>query len=193
MPVQEGLGQEQGFRSSLFGFDKNDVLSYMNALAQENERKSTAQQEQLRRLQAELDRLNGEQNAARLCVDKLQQDLAAARARADEAEAKCAAAEAEAKNQAGRYRNAQDALNRSQLHCRDLEQEIVRLQGQLEAEQAAAKGELSQAGIAPADPLTDARVEARRILADARLYGGACQRHLRRGAAAAQPPGPRGR
>ena len=31
MPSEPMNIQEQGFRSSLFGFDKNDVLAYMNA------------------------------------------------------------------------------------------------------------------------------------------------------------------
>ena len=35
MPSEPMNIQEQGFRSSLFGFDKNDVLAYMNALANE--------------------------------------------------------------------------------------------------------------------------------------------------------------
>ena len=35
MPSEAKNIQEQGFRSSLFGFDKNDVLAYMNALADE--------------------------------------------------------------------------------------------------------------------------------------------------------------
>lgn len=178
MPTQEGLAQEQGFRSSFFGFDKNDVLAYMNALAEENQRQSGAYQEQIRQLQAQVDRLTGEQNAARLCVDKLQQDLAQANERADTAEKQLAEAEAETEAQTARYRTAQDSLNRAQLHCRDLEQEILRLQQQVEAEKNAAAGEMAQAGIAPADPLADARLEARRILADARLYAENAEKRL---------------
>ena len=178
MPTQEGLAQEQGFRSSLFGFDKNDVLAYMNALATENQRQRAEYQESIRQLQSQVDRLTGEQNAARLCVDKLQQDLETAIQRADAAEQRLAAAEEETRSESARRQTTQDALNRAQLHARDLEQEIVRLQQELEAQQAAAEGEMAEAGIAPADPLADARLEARRLLADARLYAENAEKRL---------------
>ena len=40
--------QEQGFRSSLFGFDKNDVLAYMNALANEAQQQDVYKRQVLR-------------------------------------------------------------------------------------------------------------------------------------------------
>ena len=43
MPSDSMNIQEQGFRSRMFGgFDKNDVLAYMNTLANWNTRKSCA-------------------------------------------------------------------------------------------------------------------------------------------------------
>ena len=52
--------QEQGFRSSLFGFDKNDVLAYMNALANEAQQHELEYNRQLQQLQSKLDELRSE-------------------------------------------------------------------------------------------------------------------------------------
>ena len=59
MPSEPMNIQEQGFRSSLFGFDKNDVLAYLNALDNENRQHSAEQEEQIAQLQAQLDKLRG--------------------------------------------------------------------------------------------------------------------------------------
>ena len=39
MPSMEPPVQEKGFRTSMLGFDKNDVLAYMNALANETQQR----------------------------------------------------------------------------------------------------------------------------------------------------------
>ncbi len=57
MPSEPMNIQEQGFRSSLFGFDKNDVLAYMNALANEAQQHELEYQRQLQQLQSRLDEL----------------------------------------------------------------------------------------------------------------------------------------
>ena len=57
MPSEPMNIQEQGFRSSLFGFDKNDVLAYMNALANEAQQHELEYNRQLQQLQSKLDEL----------------------------------------------------------------------------------------------------------------------------------------
>ena len=57
MPSEAKNIQEQGFRSSLFGFDKNDVLAYMSALADETQQHEMEYEQKLRQLQTELDAL----------------------------------------------------------------------------------------------------------------------------------------
>ena len=51
MPSEPMNIQEQGFRSSLFGFDKNDVLAYMSALADETQQHEMEYEQKLRQLQ----------------------------------------------------------------------------------------------------------------------------------------------
>ena len=75
MPPLDSAVQEQGFRSSLFGFDKDDVLAYVSALAAENQQQAQLYEEQQRQLQAQVDKLKAEQVNARACVEKLQQQL----------------------------------------------------------------------------------------------------------------------
>ncbi len=60
MPSEPMNIQEQGFRSSLFGFDKNDVLAYMNALANEAQQHELEYNRQLQQLQSKLDDLRSE-------------------------------------------------------------------------------------------------------------------------------------
>ena len=52
MPSDSMNIQEQGFRSRMFGgFDKNDVLAYMNTLANEAQQHELEYQEKLHQLQ----------------------------------------------------------------------------------------------------------------------------------------------
>ena len=83
MPSSQTLSalQEKGFRTTFRGFDKNDVLAYLNALDNENRQHSAEQEEQIAQLQAQLDKMRSEQSAARACVEKLQSDLSAANQR----------------------------------------------------------------------------------------------------------------
>ena len=64
MPSEPMNIQEQGFRSSLFGFDKNDVLAYMNALANEAQQHELEYNRQLQQLQSKLDELRSERGTA---------------------------------------------------------------------------------------------------------------------------------
>ena len=94
MPSSQTLSalQEKGFRTTFRGFDKNDVLAYLNALDNENRQHSAEQEEQITQLQAQLDKMRSEQSAARACVEKLQSDLSAANQRAEAAEKSAAEA-----------------------------------------------------------------------------------------------------
>ena len=88
MPSEPMNIQEQGFRSSLFGFDKNDVLAYMNALANEAQQHELEYQRQLQELQSKLDELRSERGSYDSRMDALRAELAAATQRADAAETK---------------------------------------------------------------------------------------------------------
>ena len=59
MPSSQTLSalQEKGFRTTFRGFDKNDVLAYLNALDNENRQHSAEQEEQIAQLQAQLDKM----------------------------------------------------------------------------------------------------------------------------------------
>ena len=79
--------QEQGFRSSLFGFDKNDVLAYMNTLVNEAQQQELEYQQKLQALQARIDALGSEHSGADAHTASLQERLTAAEQRAEAAEA----------------------------------------------------------------------------------------------------------
>ena len=73
MPSSQTLSalQEKGFRTTFRGFDKNDVLAYLNALDNENRQHSAEQEEQIAQLQAQLDKMRSEQSAARAAIKKI--------------------------------------------------------------------------------------------------------------------------
>ncbi len=185
MPTQGGYAdtvpaeQEQGFRQSLFGFAKEDVLAYMNSRAEESRRQSEAYQEEIQRLQAEIDKLRGEQTAARACVEKLQKDLSDAQERAEDEKQVRAQAQKEAQSQTLRLRGVQEELNRSQLHCRDLEKEILKLHEDAQQQEALRK-EAQPTDHDAEKMLAGARQEARKILADARLYAQSAEEQLQK-------------
>lgn len=82
MPSDSMNIQEQGFRSRMFGgFDKNDVLAYMNTLANEAQQHELEYQEKLRQLQAQLDDLRSQRSDAEARVEALKAELAAANQR----------------------------------------------------------------------------------------------------------------
>lgn len=173
MPSEPMNIQEQGFRSSLFGFDKNDVLAYMNALANEAQL-----------LQSKLDELRSERSTADSRMEALKAELAAATQRADTAEAKRREADEQLetiKKKTASFqstqRESQKNANIWQLKCHDLQQQVDELQKQLTAARA-----LNTAA-APAAPTSDlvreAKLEAGKILADARLYAESAERELK--------------
>ena len=175
--------QEQGFRSSLFGFDKNDVLAYMNALANEAQQHELEYNRQLQQLQSKLDELRSERGTADSRMEALKAELAAATQRADTAEAKRREADEQLetiKKKTASFqstqRESQKNANIWQLKCHDLQQQVDELQKQLTARAL-------NTAAAPAAPTSDlvreAKLEAGKILADARLYAESAERELK--------------
>lgn len=183
MPSEPMNIQEQGFRSSLFGFDKNDVLAYMNALANEAQQHELEYNRQLQQLQSKLDELRSERSTSDSRMEALKAELAAATQRADTAEAKRREADEQLetiKQKTASFqstqRESQKNANIWQLKCHDLQQQVDELQKQLTAART-----LNAA--APAAPTSDlvreAKLEAGKILADARLYAESAERELK--------------
>ena len=161
MPSEPMNIQEQGFRSSLFGFDKNDVLAYMNALANEAQQHELEYNRQLQQLQSKLDELRSERGTADSRMEALKAELAAATQRADTAEAKRREADEQLetiKKKTASFqstqRESQKNANIWQLKCHDLQQQVDELQKQLTAARA-----LNTAA-APAAPTSDLVREA---------------------------------
>ena len=178
MPSEPMNIQEQGFRSSLFGFDKNDVLAYMNALANEAQQHELEYNRQLQQMQSKLDDLRNERNAGDSRIEALKAELAAATQRADAAEAKRREADEQLetiKKKTASFqstqRESQKNANIWQLKCHDLQQQVDELQKQLNTT------------VAPAAPTSDlvreAKLEAGKILADARLYADSAEKELK--------------
>lgn len=182
MPSKEPNMQEQGFRSRVWGFNKDDVLAYMNALANEAQQQEAEYQEQIKQLQTQVDKLKREQTNARACVEKLQSDLSQAIERADDSEKKLAEANDQLKESENRADSYQSRYKESQQSILEWQFKYRDLQKQLEAQQntvpAAPPEEPAAEPAAPvpvhtpeprADVTERARIEARKILADAKL------------------------
>ena len=185
MPSEVKSIQEQGFRSSLFGFDKNDVLAYMNALADETQQREMEYEQKLQSLQTDLDAQRQARTDADARVQALQAEAAAATQRADTAEARRREGEEQLKTlqkQLDTYQNGQKESQKNaniwQLKCHDLQQQVEDLQQQLADTQ-------QQGAAAPApDVVREAQLEARKILADAHLYAQSAEEELRQQAEA---------
>ena len=146
MPSEPMNIQEQGFRSSLFGFDKNDVLAYMNALANEAQQHELEYNRQLQQLQSKLDELRSERSTADSRMDALKAELAAATQRADTAEAKRREADEQLetiKKKTASFqstqRESQKNANIWQLKCHDLQQlSLIHISGRCAPQTAGA-------------------------------------------------------
>ena len=182
MPSDSMNIQEQGFRSRMFGgFDKNDVLAYMNTLANEAQQHELEYQEKLRQLQSQLDDLRSQRADAEARVDALKAELAAANQRADQAEAKrresdeqLQKAQAAAEGVQSEHREIQKNANIWQLKCHDLQQQNETLTQQL-----AAARQLNSAPAPTPDVVREAKLEAQKILADAKLYAESAEKELK--------------
>ena len=208
MPSGEPKVPEQGFRRRVVGgFDENDVLAYVNALVNESQQQQMEYEEQIRQLQGQIDKLKKEQANARTCVEKLQDELLQQTRRAEKAESDHAesekklaesieqysVSESRASGYQGKYRQSQKTLLEWQNKCQELEEEL----DQLRAEKAA-QPEPAPAAPAPAvdpEPAAPAvvpepvpqpqpqpespSIEARKILADSRIYAENAERRMR--------------
>lgn len=181
MPSEARNIQEQGFRSSLFGFDKNDVLAYMNALADEAQQHEMEYEQKLRRVQAELENLRSERADAQARLKSLQAEVEAAGQRAELAENKRREEEEqleELQKQLDTYQNGQKESQKNanywQLKCHDLQQQVEDLQKQL-----AAARQLNPSAAATPELVREAKLEARKILADAKLYAESAEKELK--------------
>lgn len=179
MPSETKNIQEQGFRSSLFGFDKNDVLAYMNALADEAQQHEMEYEQKLRRVQSELETLRGERKDIDARLKALQAEATAANQRAEAAENKRREGQEQLEDlqkQLDTYQSGQKESQKNanvwQLKCHDLQQQLEDAQKQLSA--------LRQNGTAPTpDAIREARLEARKILSDAKLYAESAEKELK--------------
>lgn len=202
MPSMDPTIQEKGFRTSMLGFDKNDVLAYMNALANETQQRELEYQQTIDQLKAQLDKLKKDQANARICVEKLQAELNQANARADAAEkarTDAAARLKEADERAGdyqsKYKECQQTILQLQFQRRDLEKQVEEMEAMIpkggmpapvpaqapvsEAPKPAPAPVPEPPAPAPLPVTEQARIEARKILAEARLNAESAERRLR--------------
>lgn len=181
MPSEAKNIQEQGFRPSLFGFDKNDVLAYMSALADETQQHEMEYEQKLRQLQTELETLRSERADVDARIKALQAEADAANQRAETAETKRREGEAQLdtlQQQLDTYQSSQKESQKNaniwQLKCHDLQQQVEDLQKQLTA------ARLQNPAAAPTpDAVREARLEARKILSDAKLYAESAEKELK--------------
>lgn len=207
MPSQEPSIQDKGFRTSMFGgFDKNDVLAYMNALANETQQRELELQQTIDELNEELATYKKDQTSSRIYAEQLQKELNQANQRADKAEqaaadakSKLEDAQEQLKTLQGKFKDCQQAGRAWQFRCHDLEKQVEEMEamipkGGMPAPKppepqpapppAPAPAPVSAPTPAPANVAAgsvteQARVEARKILADARLSAENAERRLR--------------
>lgn len=217
MPSGKPNMPEEGFRRQAWGFNRDDVLAYVNALVNEAQQQQLTYEEQVRQLQAQVDKLKKDQANARACVEKLQSDLLQQTGRADRAEQQLAdcqdqlkVAESRVTGNRDRYLQSQKTLLEWQNKCHELEQQLESARtaaAQAAVDTAAAPEPPAEPPAAepaalpePPAPLPEpeppvrtpepesvrpaagepATVEARKILADARIYADAAARRMRR-------------
>lgn len=207
MPSQEPSIQDKGFRTSMFGgFDKNDVLAYMNALANETQQRELELQQTIDELNEELATYKKDQTSSRIYAEQLQKELNQANQRADKAEqaaadakSKLEDAQEQLKTLQGKFKDCQQAGRAWQFRCHDLEKQVEEMEAMIpkggmpapkqpEPQPAPPPPPTPTPPPAPAAPSVpaptgsvteQARVEAKKILADARLSAENAERRLR--------------
>lgn len=206
MPSAKPNAPEEGFRRQAWGFNRDDVLAYVNALASEAQQQQLEYEEQIRQLQAQVDKLKKEQLNARACVEKLQQDLQQQTDRADKAEQDLAASEKKAAESVeqmtvsesrangymSRYQQSQKTMLEWQNKCHELEQQLQEARAAQAAPAAPAPAPAPEPPAPAAEPRPDAHrpadetasIEARKILADARILADSTARRMQREAEA---------
>ena len=165
------------------GFDKNDVLAYMNTLANEAQQHELEYQEKLRQLQAQLDDLRSQRSDAEARIEALKAELAAANQRADLAESnrhesdeQLQKAQSVAESVQSEHREIQKNANIWQRR-----ESLGRPQQQNETltQQLAAARQLNAAPAPTPDVVREAKLEAQKILADAKLYAESAEKELK--------------
>lgn len=206
MPSKEPPVQEKGFRTSMLGFDKNDVLAYMNALANETQQRELEYQQTIDELNAQLEKLKKDQANARRCVEKLQAELNQATQRAETAEkagsdavTKLRDAEERATGYQAKYKECQQSILELQFQKRDLEKQVQEMEDMIPkggmptmaatpvpapaapapAPEPVKPAKAEAPAPAPVSVTEQARIEAKKILADARLNAETAERRLR--------------
>lgn len=213
MPSKDPSTQEKGFRTSMLGFDKNDVLAYINALANETQQRELEYQQTIDELNAQLDKLKKDQANARRCVEKLQAELNQATQRAETAEkagsdavTKLRSVEERASDYQNKYKESQQSLFTLQFQKHDLEKQIAEMEAMIPkggmptmaatpvpkpaaaepapepvkpVQPAQPSQPTAEETPAPVNVTEEARIEAKKILADARLNAESAERRLR--------------
>lgn len=204
MPSGEPKVPEQGFRRRVVGgFDENDVLAYVNALVNESQQQQMEYEEQIKQLQAQIEKMKKEQANARACVEKLQDELLQQTRRAEKAESDYAesekkladsveqysVSESRATGYQSKYRQSQKTLLEWQNRCQELEEEVKQLRAEKAAQPAVpapapepvppAPAVAPEPAPQPQPPAPTPSVEARKILADARIYAETAERRMR--------------
>ena len=181
MPSETKNIQERGFRSEWMGFNKNDVLAYMNALADESQQRQMEYEQKLHKLESELESLRRARSDSDSHIAALQAEVDAANQRADAAETRCREGEDQLEalqKQVDTYQTGQQESQKNaniwQLKCHDLQQQVEDLQKQLTTARQAG----TAAALTP-DAIREARMEARKILADAQLYAESAEKELK--------------
>ena len=181
MPSEPMNIQEQGFRSSLFGFDKNDVLAYMNALANEAQQHELEYNRQLQQMQSRLDDLRSQQSSDDSRIEALKAEAAETRRR--ESEEQLEALQKQTASYQSNQRESQKNANIWQLKHHDLQQKNDDLQKQVEELQkqldSARQLNTSSLSSPASDLVREAKLEAGKILADARLYAESAEKELK--------------
>ena len=178
MPSEPMNIQEQGFRSSLFGFDKNDVLAYMNALANEAQQHELEYNRQLQQMQSRLDELRSQQSRDASRIEAL-----TAEAKRREADEQLETIKKKTASFQSTQRESQKNANIWQLKHHDLQQKNDDLQKQVEELQkqldSARQLNTSSPSAPASDLVREAKLEAGKILADARLYAESAEKELK--------------
>jgi seryl-tRNA synthetase len=168
----------------------------MNALANEAQRQELEYKEKLRVLQEQADALQRERDNAQACVAKLQEQARNADARIDASEKKAAEANRRADIAESQFKGLRVQFDEREKAVRILRDRSEALQKQLSTAPvqpapsvAAAAAQPNPAPTAPVQPSVNpaaenlsgnARLQARKILADARLYADTARERMQK-------------
>lgn len=121
--------QTQKFRSALNGFNREDVVQFIQSLTARHDRETADLKEEKARLQADLDKLNGEADALRQRISELQGQLAEANETLEAATAPQPEPEKPDWNaqELAAYRRAEEVERQSRERAKQLHRELTGL------------------------------------------------------------------